>query len=172
MPPAASSEWIRKQAAATPASPRARCNPPPGSEPLTYRYAELKEARSGLDFEDLQLRARDLLASRPEVAGAVRARFEQVMVDEFQDTNQLQNEIVDLVSQGNLFAVGDSDQAIYGFRHADVALFRARREVAEGGGRARSLRTSFRARPEVLAAVNSVFETVWAGGGYEPLRAA
>ena len=136
------------------------------------RYAELKEARSGLDFEDLQLRARDLLASRPEVAGAVRARFEQVMVDEFQDTNQLQNEIVDLVSQGNLFAVGDADQAIYGFRHADVALFRARREVAEAGGRARSLRTSFRARPEVLAAVNSVFETVWAGGGYEPLRAA
>ncbi|MFL5779781.1 MAG: UvrD-helicase domain-containing protein [Thermoleophilaceae bacterium] len=132
------------------------------------RYAELKEARSGLDFDDLELRARDLLVERPAVAAGVRARFAQVMVDEFQDINQLQNQLLDLISDGNLFAVGDEHQSIYGFRHADVGLFRERRAEAESAGRARSLRTNFRSRPEVLDAVNRVFAGVWEG--YEPLR--
>jgi ATP-dependent helicase/nuclease subunit A len=134
------------------------------------RYAALKEERSGLDFDDLELRARDLLLERPAVGAAIRERFTQVMVDEFQDTNALQEQILELVSDDNLFAVGDEDQSIYGFRHADVGLFRERRARAEDTGRARSLRTSFRARPEVLAAVNSVFGSVWAERGYEPLR--
>jgi ATP-dependent helicase/nuclease subunit A len=136
------------------------------------RYAELKESRSALDFDDLEIRARDLLVERPAVGAAVRARFAQVMVDEFQDTNPLQHQILDLVSDGNLFAVGDEDQSIYGFRHADVGLFRERRARAEESGRALALRTNFRARPQVLAAVNSVFESVWGERGYEPLRAA
>jgi ATP-dependent exoDNAse (exonuclease V) beta subunit len=134
------------------------------------RYAALKEARSGLDFDDLELLARDLLVGRPAVRDAVRARYAQVMVDEFQDTNPLQNEILDLISDGNLFAVGDDGQSIYGFRHADVGLFRERRAGAERSGRARALRTNFRARPEVLDAVNAVFGRVWAERGYEPLR--
>jgi ATP-dependent exoDNAse (exonuclease V) beta subunit len=134
------------------------------------RYAELKEARSGLDFDDLELRARDLLVERPAVAAAVRARFAQVMVDEFQDTNQLQNHLLDLISDGNLFAVGDEHQSIYGFRHADVGLFRERRAQAESAGRARALRTNFRSRPEVLDAVNAVFAGEWGDEAYEPLR--
>ncbi|MEA2349691.1 MAG: hypothetical protein QOG86_632, partial [Thermoleophilaceae bacterium] len=133
------------------------------------RYAALKEERSALDFDDLELRARDLLVTLPAVAAAVRARYAQVMVDEFQDTNALQNEILDLVSDGNLFAVGDEAQSIYGFRHADVELFRRRRAEAEAQDRARALRTNFRSRPEVLAAVNSVFERVWEERGYQPL---
>jgi ATP-dependent exoDNAse (exonuclease V) beta subunit len=135
------------------------------------RYAALKDERSGLDFDDLELRARDLLVERPPVRAAVRERYAQVMVDEFQDTNPLQNEILDLVSDGNAFVVGDEDQSIYGFRHADVGLFRDRRARAEADGRARSLRTNFRARPELLAAVNAVFGTVWGERGFEPLGA-
>ena len=134
------------------------------------RYGELKEARSALDFEDLELRARDLLASSPALCATVRARYAQVMVDEFQDTNRLQNEIVDLIAEGNLFAVGDERQSIYGFRHADVALFRERGAAAEAEGRAASLRTNFRTKPEVLAVVNAAFGSVWED--HEPLAPA
>ena len=52
------------------------------------------------------------------------------MVDEFQDTNPLQNEILDLLDRDNLFRVGDERQSIYRFRHADVKVFRRHREAA------------------------------------------
>ena len=134
------------------------------------RYAALKDARSALDFEDLELLARDLLAGDRELCESVRARYAQVMVDEFQDTNRLQNEIVDLVAGGRLFAVGDERQSIYGFRHADVELFRERGAAAAEAGRASSLRTNFRSRPELIAAVNAAFASVW--DEFEPLAAA
>ena len=98
-----------------------------------------------------------------------RAALDAVMVDEFQDTNRLQNELLDLISDGNLFTVGDELQSIYGFRNADVEVFRGRRDAAEADGRARRLATSFRARPGVLDVVNRAFATVW--DDYPPLTA-
>jgi ATP-dependent exoDNAse (exonuclease V) beta subunit len=137
-------------------------------ELFAERYAALKDERSALDFDDLELLARDLLrddgALRREVAG----RFEQVMVDEFQDTNPLQVELIDLVADGNLFAVGDERQSIYGFRHAEVELFRRRGTAAAEAGRAASLRTNFRTRPELVAALDATFAAVW-GEDFEPL---
>ena len=100
------------------------------------RYERLKRARSALDFEDLELLARDLLAATRACASSTRARFAHVMVDEFQDTNPLQNELLGLVARDNLFRVGDENQSIYGFRHADVSVFREHREAAAAEGRA------------------------------------
>ncbi len=131
------------------------------------RYAAAKEDRSALDFEDLELRARDLLKRDRVLRAEVRGRFDAVMVDEFQDTNQLQNELLDLVSDGNLFSVGDELQSIYGFRNADVGVFRRRREEMSREDRTRRLATSFRAHPEVLEVVNAAFATVWED--YPPL---
>ena len=88
-------------------------------------YAESKERESALDFEDLQLRARDLLRDDAVIRERERQRFRSVMVDEFQDTNRLQTELLDLLcagADGDLFVVGDDFQSIYGFRHADVAV--------------------------------------------------
>ncbi len=79
------------------------------------------------------------------------------MVDEFQDTNRLQTELIDLVCAGpakEMFFVGDEFQSIYGFRHADVAVFRDRREAAP---QVLPLTLNYRSRPEVLAAVNELF---------------
>jgi ATP-dependent exoDNAse (exonuclease V) beta subunit len=132
-------------------------------------YATLKDGRSALDFDDLELRARDLVRADAGIRGALRERYAQVMVDEFQDVNPLQAELLDLVAHDNLFAVGDEDQSIYGFRHADVQLFRDRRAAAEQMGRAVALRANFRSRPEVLAAVDATFGAVWAERGFEPL---
>ena len=121
-------------------------------------YAEAKERESALDFEDLQLRVRDLLRDDPVIRERERERFRSIMVDEFQDTNRLQTELLDLLGGGeeerDLFLVGDEFQSIYGFRHADVAVFRERREAAPT---VLPLTQNYRSRPEVLAAVNELF---------------
>src|SRR4029079_5208932 len=98
------------------------------------------------------------------------ARFRSILVDEFQDTNRLQTEIVDLLRtpETELFFVGDEFQSIYGFRHADVQVFRERREAVE---QPLSLTLNYRSRPEVLAAVNELFGSHF-GGEFQELAAA
>jgi ATP-dependent exoDNAse (exonuclease V) beta subunit len=130
-------------------------------------YSDAKTRESALDFEDLQLSARDLLLERPDVRDRASWRFRSVMVDEFQDTNRLQCEIVDLLGAEELFFVGDEFQSIYRFRHADVAVFRERRASSEG---VVALTRNYRSRPEVLSVVNHVFGTEF-GGDFEPLVA-
>jgi ATP-dependent helicase/nuclease subunit A len=134
------------------------------------RYAQAKARESALDFEDLQLEARELLRSQPELREREQARFRSILVDEFQDTNRLQTEIVDLLRtpETELFFVGDEFQSIYGFRHADVQVFRERREASE---QPLSLTLNYRSRPEVLAAVNELFGTDF-GGEFQDLAAA
>ena len=134
------------------------------------RYAQAKSRESALDFEDLQLEARDLLKSQPELREREQARFRSILVDEFQDTNRLQTEIVDLLRtpETELFFVGDEFQSIYGFRHADVQVFRERREAVE---QPLSLTLNYRSRPEVLAAVNELFGSHF-GGEFQELAAA
>jgi ATP-dependent helicase/nuclease subunit A len=134
------------------------------------RYAEAKARESALDFEDLQLEARDLLRLQPELREREQARFRAILVDEFQDTNRLQTEIVDLLRgpDTELFFVGDEFQSIYGFRHADVQVFRERREAAS---QPLSLSLNYRSRPEVLAAVNELFGSHF-GGEFQELAAA
>jgi ATP-dependent exoDNAse (exonuclease V) beta subunit len=144
-------------------------------------YRTAKDAASALDFEDLQLYARDLLNSDADVLKRERLRFRSLMVDEFQDTNRLQCEIIDLLagevgaasSAGGegveeLFFVGDEYQSIYRFRHADVDVFRGRR--AQSGGLLH-LTDNYRSRPEVLRVINHLFEPSF-GSDFQPLEAA
>jgi ATP-dependent helicase/nuclease subunit A len=120
-------------------------------------YAAAKRARAGVDFDDLELLTRDLLVREPGIAAGYRDRFERIMVDEFQDTNPLQLELLELLARDNACTVGDELQAIYAFRHADVEVFRARRARLEAAGRAATLATNFRSRPEILRALNDAF---------------
>jgi ATP-dependent helicase/nuclease subunit A len=135
------------------------------------RYERLKRDRSALDFEDLELIARDLLARDEGLRESYSSRFEHVLVDEFQDTNQLQNELLELLARQNLFRVGDENQSIYRFRHADVGVFRRHWELAEADGRAESITVNFRSRGEILDAIDLAFERTW-GERFEPLREA
>ena len=99
------------------------------------RYEEAKRAISGVDFEDLELLTRDLLRDDAALRAQYAERFARVMVDEFQDTNQVQLELVSSVARDNLFTVGDAQQSIYRFRHADVELFERRGAELEASGR-------------------------------------
>jgi ATP-dependent exoDNAse (exonuclease V) beta subunit len=132
-------------------------------------YAAAKRSRSAVDFDDLELHARDLLADAPAAAAAYATRFERIMVDEFQDTNPLQLQILGFLDRDNVFTVGDELQSIYGFRHADLDLFRRRRAALEARDAAATLATSFRARPEILETIDAAFGGVH-GGAWTPLR--
>ena len=92
------------------------------TERVMERYAAILQAAGALDFDDLLLRARDLLAHDERVREAWRRRFPYVLVDEYQDTNRAQYELVRLLAGpgGNLTVVGDEDQSIYSWRGADI----------------------------------------------------
>ncbi|HEY2216359.1 MAG TPA: UvrD-helicase domain-containing protein, partial [Solirubrobacteraceae bacterium] len=120
-------------------------------------YERLKRARSAVDFDDLELLAQALLVDHPAVRAVWAERFELLMVDEFQDTNPRQLAILRALDRENLFTVGDELQSIYGFRHADVSLFRERRAELQQRGGSLSLTHNFRSRVELLDVINGVF---------------
>ncbi len=136
------------------------------------QYQAAKDRESLLDFEDLQLRARDLLLNNASVREREQLRFRSVMVDEFQDTNALQCGLIDSLTAGpgapEVFFVGDEFQSIYGFRHADVQVFRERREAAP---QVLPLTQNYRSRPEVLAVVNELFSGEF-GDEFQSLHAS
>jgi ATP-dependent exoDNAse (exonuclease V) beta subunit len=144
----------------------------------SQEYAMRKDERSALDFEDLQLRARRLLRDSPGIRRRYQRQFRHLMVDEFQDTNALQLSIVRLLHEdegperSSRFTVGDELQSIYGFRHADVEVFRSERRAAEAAPHSeagvRRLAGNFRSRPEVLSLVNRIGRALF-GAGYEDL---
>lgn len=131
------------------------------------RYGGLKEERSALDFQDLELRALELLDSNPGLASSWRDRFDHVMVDEFQDTNAVQLRLVGMLRgpETRTLMVGDEHQSIYRFRNADLEVFRGERRAAlESPDRdVLPLLGNFRSRPAVLAAVNEVGRTLLDG---------
>ena len=84
---------------------------------------QLRLRRAGaMDFDDLLCVAVELLRTQPEVLASYQQRFRHVLVDEYQDTNSVQNELVMLLGQQhrNVCVVGDTDQSVYGFRGADM----------------------------------------------------
>ncbi|HVV90705.1 MAG TPA: UvrD-helicase domain-containing protein [Solirubrobacterales bacterium] len=135
-------------------------------------FEAAKERRAGIDFEDLQILAARLL-ERAEIGQAYRDRFSHLLVDEFQDTNRLQLRLIEALRgpRSQLVVVGDELQSIYSFRHADLDVFRRRREQidADPGAELMRLSGNFRSRPEVIGAVN-LFGKTLLGEAYRPLR--
>jgi ATP-dependent exoDNAse (exonuclease V) beta subunit len=138
-------------------------------------YEALKVERAALDFEDLQLKAVDLLSSSETLRDRYREQFDHLMVDEFQDTNALQLRLIEQLRgpDTRLFLVGDEFQSIYGFRHADVEVYRGQhRRFVEGeerNGDALPLTGNFRAAPTLVAATNAIGRELL--DGFEPLTA-
>ena len=126
-------------------------------ELFSARFEAAKERRAGIDFEDLQILAARLL-ERAEIGGAYRTRFSHLLVDEFQDTNRLQLRLIEALRgpRSELVVVGDELQSIYGFRHADLDVFRRQRDAIAQRADAELMELSgnFRSRPELIGAVN------------------
>jgi ATP-dependent helicase/nuclease subunit A len=127
---------------------------------LDRAYRKKKRNQSALDFADLEEEAIRLLESNFFIREATRARFDQILMDELQDTNRLQWRQLNLIRTPDaFFAVGDINQSIYGFRHADPAVFEEYRRSLEASGAAiDDLRENHRSRQAILDAVGQVLD--------------
>ncbi len=132
---------------------------------LTLRFeaafSEAKREKNLVDYDDLEHFALAAL-SRPEIAREYRESFRWIAVDEYQDSNRVQEAILSCISRGeNLFFVGDVKQSIYRFRQAEPGLFLEKLALFSGDDGARiDLASNFRSSEAVLSAVNAVFEAV------------
>jgi len=136
-----------------------------------------------IDFADMQIRAVRAVLTHTEVCETLRARFRYLMVDEFQDTDEVQWALVRALGRGEgprdrIFLVGDAKQAIYGFRGGDVTIFR--KATAALATPPILLSDNFRSRPELIDWFNEVFPHMLAPAEgidapweapYDPLRA-
>lgn len=141
---------------------------------FSARYRAKKQEKNLLDFSDLEHEALALFwekdesgMKRPsEIAREYRSHFAEIYVDEYQDSNGVQEELLRAIEAGRLFLVGDIKQSIYGFRHAKPELFaeKYRSYHKDSGGELPpdldtrvDLRKNFRSREDVLASCNAVF---------------
>lgn len=142
-------------------------------EDFSKAYEEEKMRRSMLDFSDLEHLTVLLLTDREgnptDLARQWGSQYAEIMVDEYQDTNQVQNTIFHALSDEgkNLFMVGDVKQSIYRFRLADPTIFLEKyrtfsdwTEAKPGQDRKITMSRNFRSRPQVLEAANDLFRSI------------
>jgi ATP-dependent helicase/nuclease subunit A len=152
---------------------------------VTWRYEQWKMKRGVLDFDDLQIKTRNVLRHDRTIREKLKERFKVIMVDEFQDTNQVQKEIVYYLSEENrsaspvsednairlhprkLYIVGDPKQSIYCFRGADVTVFlelQSELAGAKNGGKNLFLCENFRSHRGLISFFNSFFNFIMRDG--------
>ena len=125
-------------------------------------YRKRKRQENAFEFADISHYTIEILENFPQVREAYQERFHEVMVDEYQDTNHIQERMLELLSNGhNRFMVGDIKQSIYRFRQADPQIFNEKfQRYAQNPqeGKLILLKENFRSSSEVLSATNDVFE--------------
>ena len=132
-------------------------------------YQNVKLSQSTLDFNDLQLKIRDLLHDNEEIRQKMVDRYKFYMIDEFQDTNELQYDLVmrltNKLKKANLFIVGDPKQSIYAFRGADVRVFnKTRQKIVDNSGLTISLKENFRSLHGLIGFTNHFFGHLMGAG--------
>ena len=140
-------------------------------------WDRMRTSRGLLTFADMILHAKSAISN-----GAINKDFKHILIDEFQDTDFLQFNMIQTLSNtknsnANLFAVGDAKQSIYGFRHADPSLFA---DTIDKSDKNVNLNVSFRTREALLVRLNDIFSSLWVNGlgkspsmrklGYERLQ--
>jgi ATP-dependent helicase/nuclease subunit A len=130
-------------------------------------YAQKKKQKSFLDFEDILLYTQKIMELE-DVKDYLRQKFKYIMIDEYQDTNELQYEIfmpiLDNLKSGNLFIVGDEKQSIYMFRNAELEVFeRTKNDIGsmKDNGKLLSLPHSFRMAPQLVLFTNILFSNLF-----------
>ena len=113
-------------------------------------------------FSDIALMAIKILKKNKDIREELKSSFDEIMVDEYQDTSDIQEEFINLISNNNIYMVGDIKQSIYRFRHANPYIFRNKYEEfsKNNGGIKIDLLKNFRSRGEVLDNINLIFNLI------------
>lgn len=124
------------------------------------RFKQVKRSKGVVDFADLEELALKIILESDQAKEYYRQHFKEILIDEYQDTNSMQEEIIKAISSGNnVFMVGDVKQSIYRFRNAEPEIFQAKYLDFRKGknGKLINLNENFRSRQEILAFVNFLF---------------
>ena len=128
-------------------------------------YERRKDLRNTREFSDIEHLVYRLFSENEEVRALYRDKYDEILIDEYQDTNGLQDSIFELISQDgkNLFMVGDLKQSIYRFRGGDPTIFKGKSKryaLPDSADIRIDLSQNFRSRQEILHSVNDVFESI------------
>lgn len=126
---------------------------------LSKGLDEFKRKNNAYDFIDIAKMAINVLKDNETVREEMKAKYKEILIDEYQDTNDIQDIFISLIENNNVYMVGDIKQSIYRFRNANPLLFKSKYEAYQNnnGGLKIDLNKNFRSRSEVLNNINMMF---------------
>lgn len=125
-----------------------------------YEYLSIYKKENNIyEFIDIELLAIKLLENNPVIREELKNSFKEILIDEYQDTNDLQEALVSMIANNNVYMVGDIKQSIYGFRNANPNIFYNTYDSYSKGinGYKIDLNKNFRSRNNVIEAINTIF---------------
>lgn len=139
-------------------------------EQFFEEYEAIKSKEACIDFSDMEHFALEILHQFPEVQNRYRQQFKQIMVDEFQDSNDVQDELVHLICQpNNVFRVGDVKQSIYGFRHALPSIMQSYKEKEDHLNTVIRFNKNYRSDATIVEFNNVLYEILMNIDGFNSL---
>ena len=132
-------------------------------EEFHKEYTAIKEKRGVYEFADIEHLTYNLFRDNEFVREAYKSKYDEILIDEYQDTNMLQDSIFELISHDNIFMVGDLKQSIYRFRKGDPYIFKGKSESYSQEDVPHNkllLSQNFRSRQGILKSVNDIFTKV------------
>lgn len=129
-------------------------------ERVQTAYESRKKEANSMDFDDLLAKSLELFLTNPEIAAQYQRQFQHILVDEYQDTNRLQSELIDLLAahHGNVMVVGDDAQSIYSWRGANFENI-LRFPETHPGAQVFKIETNYRSVPGILDVANAAILT-------------
>lgn len=131
-------------------------------EELDKRLLEYKKEYNSFEYSDITKFVISILENNEDIRQEIKLSFTEIMVDEYQDTSNIQERFLELIQNNNLYMVGDIKQSIYRFRHANPKLFLEKfNQYQEGnGGKLITLNKNFRSYSVLLQDINKTFDTL------------
>ncbi len=135
------------------------------AQELNQRLMAYKKENNLFEFTDVFKMAIDIVDQNEDIRLEIKNYFKEILIDEYQDTNDLQEEFIARIENDNVYMVGDIKQSIYRFRNANPAIFKQKYDdyKAHKGGQAIDLLKNFRSRKEVLEDINVIFDRLMDG---------
>ena len=123
------------------------------------RFSKFKLENNMFDFSDINKMAIDIVSNHKDIRNELKNMFKEIMIDEYQDTNDIGEYFISLISNNNVYMVGDIKQSIYRFRNANPYIFKGKYDLYSNTSKGIKidLLKNFRSREEVLSDINLLF---------------
>ena len=129
---------------------------------LTNKINKFKHDNSSYEFNDISKYAIKLIKENDNIRNELKYHYKEIMIDEYQDTSDIEEEFINLIENNNVYMVGDIKQSIYRFRNANPNIFKDKYDLYKDGtkGIRIDLNKNFRSREEVLTSINNIFDHI------------